>query len=145
MTELSASQRRYLERKATRKADILDCIRASKGISQAEISKMVGINRKYCAEVMKELKAEQKIHISSWMQVGGVLAALWVCGKGFDADRKLVLSSKAPNPVKKAEKDRLESEEYWVQVQQKKHEQWARTFVPRLDVAAAWLNNPIGG
>ena len=88
---------------------------------------------------MKELKAEQKIHIASWMQVGGVLADLWVFGKGLDADRKLVMSSKAPNPAKKAEKDRLESEEYWLQVQQRKHEAWARNWKPHRDVAASWI------
>lgn len=132
-------QRQHLETKKQRRNDILDIIQCSKGISQADISAKLCINRKYVSAVLKELKSEQKIHVASWMQVGGVLAALWVYGKGFDADRKLVLSSKAPNPVKKAEQERLESEEYWVQVQQKKHEQWAKTWKPHRDAAAAWF------
>lgn len=140
---LSKIQQNYIERKAERRKLVVACIRKHpKGISQADIALKLEINRKYIADVLKDLKAEQKIHIHEWMASGGVIYALWVYGRGFDADKKIV-RGQVHSSKKAKEIEQLSSEEAMSEVVKRRHEQWAKNWTPRLDVAAAWLTNPV--
>ena len=140
---LSKIQQNYIERKAERRKLVVACIRKHpKGISQADIALKLEINRKYIADVLKDLKAEQKIHIHEWMASGGVTYALWVYGRGLDADKKIVRAS-AHSGKKAKERQNLEDAENIADVARKRHEMWAKNWRPHLDPAAAWLVNPI--
>lgn len=141
--ELSKIQQNYIERKKERTKIVIDCIRKHpKGISQADIAIKVAINRKAVSDVLKTLKAEQKIHIHEWLASGGVTYALWVYGRGFDADKKIVRGH-VHSSKKAKERENLGSEEAMSEVVKRRHENWCKTWTPRPDQAAAWMTNAV--
>lgn len=138
--ELSKVQNNYIERHEARKNAVIDCLKKHKaGISQADISAEIGINRKYVSGVLKKLKETNKIHIHSWMATGGVTYALWVYGRGFDADKRIVQGKKHPSEKKMLERKRLEDVGSIRDIVMRKHAQWQKTWKPHADIAAAWM------
>ena len=144
MMELTAAQKNHLARRASRKTEVLKCIQAShkSGVHLAVISKNVGVNRKYISDVLRELKAEQRIHVARRETAGGTQVAMYVYGKGFDADK----STSKPRPTNTAHAKklkRLADEEQLAAIVRRKHDQWLKTWQPRPDQAAAWMTNAV--
>lgn len=141
--ELNARQQAHKERREAMHAQVLDTIRSAgtDGITRKELAHRTCIGRSSLNAVVSGMHRSKLIHVCGLEERGTTLTEKFAVGDLPNVKRGR--GARAGGPVqrrgKRQEAPQLEDEQAAKIEAHKRHQRWAKTWVPHADPAAAWL------